>query len=204
MLRSARKQELKESMYLTAMKLFMEKGFEQVTVDEITQACGVAKGTFYNYFPKKEAILLHLSQSQMELLSHSLAAHEKLPLIKDRIAALFSDLTRRYAAHPELLRITLAEMVRSSSMLGEEMAAIRSFQAALLPLLEEAQRTGQMASECRIELAAQVLVGVYFQTLAGFAGGAFTDAEQLRTSLTEQVELVWNGLRPLGESGEQK
>ncbi|XOS92284.1 TetR/AcrR family transcriptional regulator [Brevibacillus laterosporus] len=39
---------------MQALKLFKEKGFENVTVEEITKACGIAKGTFYNYFPKKK------------------------------------------------------------------------------------------------------------------------------------------------------
>jgi AcrR family transcriptional regulator len=205
MLRSSRKQELKETMYLNAMKLFTEKGFDQVTVDEITAACGVAKGTFYNYFPKKESILLHLSHSQMELLSQSLAAHTELPHIKDRIAATFTDLTARYGGHPELLRITLAEMVRTPAMLGEEMAVIRSFQSELVPLLEEAKRKGQMDADSPTELAASVLVGIYFQALTSFAAGAIPTIDQLRMSLTQQVDLIWNGLRCRTEgSGEQQ
>ncbi|MDF2725805.1 MAG: hypothetical protein K0Q59_5483, partial [Paenibacillus sp.] len=138
MLRSARKQELKEMIYAKAMQLFMEKGFDQVTVDEITLACGVAKGTFYNYFPKKEAVLLHIGESQMEHLQESLAELSRLPVILHRIEALFVSLTQRYAAHPELLRVSLAEMVRSATLLDGELEIMNRFEQALVPLLDEA------------------------------------------------------------------
>ena len=41
-----------------AMRLFAERGFDSVTVDEITQAAGVAKGTFYTYFSVKSDIIV--------------------------------------------------------------------------------------------------------------------------------------------------
>jgi AcrR family transcriptional regulator len=40
------------------MRLFAERGFDSVTVDEITQAAGVAKGTFYTYFSVKSDIIV--------------------------------------------------------------------------------------------------------------------------------------------------
>lgn len=40
-----------------AAELFIQKGLARATVDDITSAAGVAKGTFYLYFPTKEAIV---------------------------------------------------------------------------------------------------------------------------------------------------
>lgn len=48
----------KDLLLESAIKLFKEKGFSRVTVDEITSSIGVAKGTFYNYFSSKESILV--------------------------------------------------------------------------------------------------------------------------------------------------
>ena len=54
MLRETRKKELKELIFLKAVQLFQERGYENVTVQDITTACGIAKGTFFNYFPKRK------------------------------------------------------------------------------------------------------------------------------------------------------
>ncbi len=43
-----------------ALKLFLEKGFANTKILDITQGAEVGKGTFYQYFPSKEAILIEL------------------------------------------------------------------------------------------------------------------------------------------------
>lgn len=43
-----------------AERLFIRKGFEATTVSEIVRDAGVAKGTFYHYFPSKNEVLAAL------------------------------------------------------------------------------------------------------------------------------------------------
>ena len=50
----------KAKLLETAKQLFKEKGYENVSVEKITKASQVAKGTFYHYFTKKEDIVLEL------------------------------------------------------------------------------------------------------------------------------------------------
>ena len=47
----------KWSIYNCASKLFQEKGFDQVTIEEIAEAAGVSTGLFYYYFSSKQEIL---------------------------------------------------------------------------------------------------------------------------------------------------
>ena len=44
-------------------KLIAEKGFERVTIDEITETADLAKGTFYNYFDDKHQIAKELAST---------------------------------------------------------------------------------------------------------------------------------------------
>ena len=50
-------QETRRRIYTTACSLIEKKGFANVSVEDITRACGVAKGTFYVYFKRKEEII---------------------------------------------------------------------------------------------------------------------------------------------------
>ncbi len=56
--RSLNALETKNKLYNTALMLFTKKGFDKVTVDDITRYAGVSKGTFYNHFSTKEQVLV--------------------------------------------------------------------------------------------------------------------------------------------------
>lgn len=49
--------ERKNEIIDTAAKLFAVKGYEQCSVNDILNAIGIAKGTFYHYFKSKEEVL---------------------------------------------------------------------------------------------------------------------------------------------------
>lgn len=48
----------KEKILKTALKLFSEKGYDKVTVDEIVKKSGTSKGSFYQHFSAKSDIFL--------------------------------------------------------------------------------------------------------------------------------------------------
>src|ERR1700733_9083713 len=55
--RERRSSELLQRLLDAAVDLFARKGFAETTVEDITNAADVGKGTFFNYFPSKEHIL---------------------------------------------------------------------------------------------------------------------------------------------------
>lgn len=48
----------KQNLYITALNLFTKHGFEHVSVEQITKACNVSKGTFYTHFSSKYDVIL--------------------------------------------------------------------------------------------------------------------------------------------------
>lgn len=57
-LRERKKQATRQLISNVATGLFIERGFDQVTVAEIAEAAGVSKMTVFNYFPRKEDLFL--------------------------------------------------------------------------------------------------------------------------------------------------
>ena len=55
-----------------AVKLFAEKGYHATSVQEIAENCGIAKGSFYNYFKSKEELLVSIFKYFYEELTDSL------------------------------------------------------------------------------------------------------------------------------------
>ena len=64
-----------------AMKLVKEHGYDQVTISQICNACGVAKGTFYSYFTSKKDILIKLTSRFNKELSQLFIYDEKLDAV---------------------------------------------------------------------------------------------------------------------------
>ena len=62
----------KRRIFECAMKLFAEKGYDATSVEEITAVSGIAKGTLYYHFEKKEDILNMLLEEGMKLLQNSI------------------------------------------------------------------------------------------------------------------------------------
>ena len=50
------KQDTKEKLIQAGLKTLLEKGFNGVGVQEITEVAGVPKGSFYNHFESKDAL----------------------------------------------------------------------------------------------------------------------------------------------------
>jgi len=56
--RKLQARETRKRILESALSLFREKGFDQVSIDEITSAAGVSKGSFYTYFQTKSDIII--------------------------------------------------------------------------------------------------------------------------------------------------
>ena len=62
----------KRKIFETSMKLFAEKGYDGTSIEDITSAVGVAKGTLYYHFSSKEEIFNFLIEEGMNLLKKSI------------------------------------------------------------------------------------------------------------------------------------
>lgn len=56
-LRDSKKAATRLTISNVATRLFVERGFENVSIDEIAIEAGVARKTVFNYFPRKEDLV---------------------------------------------------------------------------------------------------------------------------------------------------
>lgn len=95
--RKLRAAETKKKIYETARQLILEHGFENVSVDSIVEAAGVAKGSFYVHFESKDALAVDLVneytkiadldyKSFLQALSGDKSSLDVLLLLAEKIA----------------------------------------------------------------------------------------------------------------------
>ena len=59
----------KDKVFSTAVGLFIEKGYNNVTINDICDACEITKPTFYYHFKSKQDIILHYYDHVIENLT---------------------------------------------------------------------------------------------------------------------------------------
>ena len=102
--RSRRWDATHRRIYDTAMRLFQEKGFEQVSIGELVAAAEVSVPTFYAHFPSKEHVVMQLPTAE-EIAALIATQPADLPLgerLRQVAPAYFASWT------PEVREATLA------------------------------------------------------------------------------------------------
>jgi mycofactocin system transcriptional regulator len=94
---------------LIALRLFAERGFEQTTIDQIADAAGVSRRTFFRYYVAKSDVLWHEFDREVETIRHLLAeAPDDLPVMAAVRRAVLAANHYRAQDVPELrMRMTL-------------------------------------------------------------------------------------------------
>lgn len=76
-LRDRKKAATRQAISDVATRLFVERGFENVSIDEIARAAAVARKTVFNYFPRKEDLLFDREEEGRALVREALAERGK-------------------------------------------------------------------------------------------------------------------------------
>lgn len=166
--RERNKMRVKNGIYEAALELFTQQGYDQTTVEEITEKADVARGTFFNHFQRKEDIIGEWSERRRILLREGLAS-EELEHPKDGIrhslARCMSILAQITLAGPAQTKALLTAWVRAGAPLQEEPHTAHMFSR----LIEAARENGEIPQDVNPELAGHLLRDVYLGTLFRWA-----------------------------------
>lgn len=192
--RQRRSAEIRERLFRAALNLFAQKGFGETTVEDITNAADVGKGTFFNYFPSKEHILLAFGEMQLGKLQESVEeasrSNEPMPAF---LRTLRARMTEEPARNPAIVR-TILQANLSSPPVREAMSKNHARAQALLTRLIQ---LGQARGEIRKDLPAAELALVFRQTVFGtlLLWSLFGDAS-LPERIDSAFKVLWTGLAP--------
>jgi AcrR family transcriptional regulator len=141
-LRERKKQQTRQHVAETARRLFLERGFDQVTVADVADEADISVGTVFNYFPTKE----DLFYSGMEVFEDQLIAAVRERPAGESAAAAFRRVV--LAGIPRLAENETAEViaaaarvVRSSrSLQARERELVAHYTEKLAALIAESTR----------------------------------------------------------------
>ena len=115
--RQRRAAETRLALFRCALKLIAERGLPNVTVEDITEAADVGKGTFFNYFESKEHVLGVMAEIQLGKVKEAAA---RLALGRQTAQNVLRQLAHRLAEEPGrspgLARALISSFLASESV----------------------------------------------------------------------------------------
>jgi AcrR family transcriptional regulator len=179
---------MRRKLLRSAAQLFRKAGHDGVSVSAIARRAGVAKGTFFNYFPEKDDLLRALREDVLRPVG-DLVVESRFRKMRpaDRLRELTSQIASRVEGEPWLASLLAHAFVEPPK--GGPEQGLRS---VLVGIVKEGQVAGQLREEPRPDDVAETLLGVLAGAMGAEAGGGAADlGEQVATG----VDLLLDGLR---------
>ena len=186
--RTRKREARRDEVYETAVRLFVDRGYDNTTMEDIADEADVARGTVFNYFERKSALVQEWTDR--------------------RRAAALASVARRVpddASTADIVSMFIATLAEASTRARQETVALGTAATTALPiasdpelghdlakLFERGQRRGEIRPDIRPLLTGLLLAAGYFQTLERWVG---QDPEpfDLHDELAELVGLVLRG-----------
>jgi AcrR family transcriptional regulator len=192
--RQRRSAEIRERLFRAALQVFAEKGFTEATVEDITNAADVGKGTFFNYFPSKDHILLAFGEMQLAKLEaaveESRRSDEPMP---EFLRSLGARMTQEPTRNPAIIRALLQAYLSTTPV----RQAMVDLQKRVHAIHTQMIQLGQDRGEIRNDLPATELAYVFRQTIFGtlLMWSLYGDAS-LHTRIEAAFHVLWTGMSP--------
>ena len=94
-LRERKKLRTRALIQKEAIRLFLERGFEATTIEEIAEAAEISPSTFFNYFPTKEEVVFQDELDPLILAAFNAQPEGTHPIraLRDSMKTVFGQLT---------------------------------------------------------------------------------------------------------------
>lgn len=186
--RERRRVEIHDRLYSAALQLFAERGYLETTVEDITEAADVGKGTFFNYFPTKEHVLATFGAERIAVIERALERARKGPVLPV-LAELTGNLVGQSRESPALLRAIFAAHASCAPVRAEFGKRLETARGLMQRIFVLAQESG----EIRRDLSAAELARLVQIVFLGVAVAWSLDPD---SSLRRTSEGVWNLIVP--------
>jgi len=189
--RERKKLATRQALQDVALRLVAERGLDQVTVEDISEAADVATRTFFNYFSSKEEALLGNLPEKVATVQRMVVDRPAGETPLEAVCQVLRTMTLRLAERREerLLRQQVIE--RHPGLLARQLGEYASFEQALAAAVAERLGAGRTdALYCRVVAAVAVA--------AARSAVSTWMADKGRRPLAGMVDAAFAQLRDLG------
>lgn len=196
-LRETKKLQTRQAIADSAMSLFVERGFDHVTVGDVARHAGVSEKTVFNYFPTKEDIFFDEVPERLEALGETVRGRQPGQSL---VAAMHDHHTAQASRLASPGFVHFARVIEESPALqAKEVEVMAEFSDHLAATIREELRLhpadAQIAANLLMSVHWQFFRNARAQALAGRSGPAAV--RRLRSDLERAYRLLEHGLGTL-------
>jgi AcrR family transcriptional regulator len=192
--RERRRLETRERIFHAALELFAERGFMETTVEDITEAADVGKGTFFNYFPTKEHVLATYGAERLANVERALErARTTDGKVLDVVRDLMKDVGGKGPESAALLRAIYAAHASCTDVRKELQQRMDTARRLLGEIFKLAQQRGEMRKDLSAATLARLVQTVFHGVWCSWA---LHPSGTLHGTAAEIWDMVCAGLRP--------
>jgi AcrR family transcriptional regulator len=198
--RERRKDEVRQRLFRAAVHLFGTRGFDATTVEDITRAADVGKGTFFNYFRTKEMLLSEWAELRLDILRAARSEMQQgaVPM-REVLRRLFDNVLEEPTRSYCMARCMLVGLLGSEPIAG----MVQGTAARARQILGEIMAAGQKRGELRRDVTPAELAQLFQQTFFGFMHmWVLIPKQNLSRRLNTAFDLFWAAAVPQGRSRE--
>jgi AcrR family transcriptional regulator len=198
--RRARKQrETRARIADAAMRLFLERGYEATTLDDVAEAADVSRRSLFDYFPTKEDVLF---AGQDDFVPALVAELRQRPEDEPWPVLVEHALTRAVAAAATPESFAIDALVRRTPALQprRQLKYLHLEQAIAGVLAERVAGDGRARRRAEM-LAAVVVAGFRLATSDPEEAAARAAERDVQRSVARDFRGFWGALRDFGEAG---
>ena len=181
--RDRKKIQILNTLVDIAINLFVNKGFEETTIAEITKSADLGTGTFYNYSHSKEDIIQYVLTKKVSQAENSLEKLNKSTISsQEKISQILVTLGRIYEDNRQLFDLCINHLGLKQPPHGPR------FKEILVNIIDEGQKNGDFKKTIPIEIVTETFMGLIKSTAVSRSKISFME------NLNYKLELFLNGL----------
>jgi AcrR family transcriptional regulator len=201
--RQRRAAETRMRLFRCALQLFAERGYPNVTVEDITEAADVGKGTFFNYFESKDHVLGVMAEIQLGKVKEALTSAEAgKQTICSVVHRLFLRSAEEPGRSPELARALLSSFLASEGVrrhMGYNLAS--EGRKILARIVAAGQERGEIDSRLKKEKIALQIQQAFMGTLLLWS---LAGQPALEAWAEDSFQHFWRAIVGCGQEQKQK
>jgi AcrR family transcriptional regulator len=188
--RERKKERTRADIYQAAMSLFLRRGFDAVTIEDICEAADLARATFFLHFATKESLLAEYGQRINQELAAMLKTHRGNAT--SALRAAFRMLAGAAARQPDVVQLLVRQVLMQPALLTRHDEQAQDLVLLLAAVIRRGQAEGEFRRRVDPTVAALAACASFFAFVYEWVRrGTRFDIE---IGIAEALDVILHGL----------